>query len=1388
MDFLKIQERSRSKGEIEIYPDFRVGHVKDLLVRGKDFYAVWNEAKGLWSTDAIDVANLVDEELWKYYEDFKKTHHYEGFINVKTMESDSSGSWNRFVQYIRRHPDTTHQLDEKLTFANTEVKKGDYVSKRLPYALEDGDYSAWEKLVDRLYAPSEREKIEWAIGAVVSGDSKTIQKFCVFYGDPGTGKGTIIDIIQKLFNGYYTTFDAKALGTSNNQFATEVFRTNPLVAIQHDGDLSRIEDNTRLNSIVSHEEMVINEKGKSQYTAKMNCFLFLGTNRPVKITDAKSGIIRRLIDITPTGKKFSPKEYDSLMSQIDFQLGAIAKHCLDIYRDLGKNYYRNYNPKSMILKTDVFYNFVWANIDTFEEQSDGMSLKQAYAMYKEYCDNALVEFKLPMYKFREELKNYYEDFEEMTRIDGKQVRSWYVGFKSEKMDAPVLKKEEKSLPLVMDCKKSLLDDILADCPAQYAKEDGSPEDIWGNVSTTLKDLNTKKVHYILSQRLFPTMIVIDFDLKNEKGEKDILLNMEAASKWPKTYAEFSQGGKGIHLHYIYDGDAGKLAVVYKPGIEIKVFRGKAALRRRVSKCNDIPIAHLAEGSLPLREEKMIDVTMLKDEMHLRNIIKKCLRKENHGATRPEIDLIFKVLEDAYKSGMSYDVSDLEHDILIFAMNSTNQSDYCVKQMKKMHFQSKDVEKDIEERAEALKESSKKSKEEAPLVFYDVEVFPNLFLVNWKPEGEGAKVNRMINPKPKDIEKLFSFRLVGFNCRKYDNHMLYGRYLGLNEAEIYDLSQRIIVQQAKEAFYPEAYNISYTDVYDFCSKKQSLKKWEIELGIHHQELGLPWDKPVPKDMWEKVAEYCDNDVIATEAVWNARQADFTARQILVEIAGGCVNDTTNQLSTRFIFGDNKKPQSEFNYRDMGDVSKAVKGYFEEPYGESFTLFDADGKPIFPGYVFDDRKISDKSTYRGEVVGEGGYVYAEPGIYTDIALLDISSMHPSSIVAENLFGEKYTARFKEILDARIAIKHKDFDTARKMIDGKLAGYLKDEGSAKDLANALKIVINSVYGLTSAKFPNPFRDPRNKDNIVAKRGALFMVNLKHEVQKRGFTVAHIKTDSIKIPNATKEIIKFVMDYGKMYGYNFEHEATYDRMCLVNDAVYIALYKDGEWTATGAQFQQPYIFKTLFSGEPLEFGDLCETKTVTGGAIYLDMNEELRSQEDAEVEMERRKYNSAHPDKVKKLNSEFADLDDEKLARIISSAHDYHFVGRAGLFCPIKPGAGGGVMYREKDGKYYSVTGTKGYRWLEAEVAKTLGKEGDIDPKYHDDLANEAIEAINQYGDYDRFVDTSRPYIFEKKERELLVPCGDGKYNTCLECPNCSGDICKRGYSRSQLYFERR
>ena len=413
---------------------------------------------------------------------------------------------------------------------------------------------------------------------------------------------------------------------------------------------------------------------------------------------------------------------------------------------------------------------------------------------------------------------------------------------------------------------------------------------------------------------------------------------------------------------------------------------------------------------------------------------------------------------------------------------------------------------------------------------------------------------------------------------------------------------------------------------------------------------------------------------------------------------------------------------------------------------------------------------KSTYRGVEVGEGGCVYAEPGMYGNVALLDVASMHPASIIAEELFGPEFTKRFQEIRDTRVAIKHKDFDAARKMLNGALAKYLTDEQSADALSLALKIAINSVYGLTAAAFENPFRDPRNKDNIVAKRGALFMINLKHEVQKRGFTVAHIKTDSIKIPDATPEIIQFVKDYGEQYGYEFEHEATYDRMCLVNDAVYIAKYatvehcydlygeeyvmkskdnlkdckkKPGKWTATGTQFQIPYVFKKLFSREEIVFEDMCETKSVTS-TLYLDMNEKLPDVTVYETlqKLRDKSVDDKFTKKEQSLLEHYSDISDEELVKLIDEGHNYIFIGRVGCFCPIKPDHGGGLLMREKDGKYYAATGSKGHRWLEAEMVKTLEKYDSIDRTYYEKLVDGAIDTISEYGDFEWFV-SDDPYI---------------------------------------------
>ena len=1242
MDFYEIKERALKSGTTEVRPAWRVLRFKDLMIRGKSFYAVYNPETHFWSTDEYDLMRIVDADVARRFEE--ASERVDGSVWARYLGDYDSKTYTDYKAWMSRLPDIHHPLDSKILFKDQSPRREDYVTRTLSYSLSDDPCPAYEELMSTLYDPDEREKLEWGIGAVFTGDSKWIQKFFVLYGSAGSGKSTVLNLISRLMDDHVSFFDAAALGRTSDQFALEPFKSNPRVAIQHDGNLVKITDNSRLNSLISHESMVMNEKGKSLYEFKSEAMLFMGTNLPVRITDSKSGLTRRLIDVEPSGRKLDIRRYNDIMDRIEDERGSIVNHCIEVYRTKGSSYYDDYKPISMMSKTNPIFNF----LDFYQDELDdaeGVTLKRIYEMYKEYSQTYSDGSMYPMYKFKDEIRDYFEEFHDRLMIDGDRRRKVYKGLLKSKFSQG--EKQESPIPDWTDMSErdSYLDELYKDQPAQYANENGLPAYRWDDVTTTLKDLDTRKEHYVLVPE---RDIVIDIDL-----DKDRTRCLEEARKWFPSYAELSRSGGGVHIHYRYPGDPSELSRMVAPGVECKVYSGKSALRRRLTECTDHQgLTEVEVGYLPVKEQPVIKQEVMQSEKSIRKLISRNLRKEIHPGTKPSIDFIKKILDDAYKSGMPYDVSDIRQKVLTFAMKSTHQADYCIKLVQEMHFSSEhDHEEEFEEPTG-----------DTPIIF-DVEVFPNLFLVNWKVRGSD-EIQRMINPTPNEISDLAEKKLVGFNNRRYDNHILYGRMLGYSNEQLYHLSRKIISNLIREGF-KEAYNLSYTDIYDFAAKKQSLKRWEIELGIHHKELGLPWDEPVPEERWEEVAAYCDNDVIATEKVWDHLEADWEARQILASIAGLPVNSSTNNLTTRIIFQGQRNTQQYLRYTDLSEM--------------------------FPGYKYE----YGKSTYRDEEVGEGGYVYAEPGYHENVALLDIASMHPTSIENLQLFGP-YTKRYSELKRARILIKHKELDEARKILNGALAPYLDDESNLDALAYALKIALNSTYGLTAAKFDNPLRDPRNVDNIVAKRGALFMVDLKHFVQEKGYTVAHIKTDSIKIPNADDRIISEVFEFGRRYGYVFEHEATYDRMLLANDAVYIAHDKDG-WHATGKQFQEPLVFKTVFSGDPLDLEDVAQTRSVTT-RMFLEFGE-----------------------------------DDRK------------FVGRVGSFLPVVSGtSGAGRLVREnhrtdKEGNelisYGDVSGCKGYLWLDYEDVQ--GDWRDVyDDRYGRQLVDAALDQIRKWTDVDAFL----------------------------------------------------
>lgn len=1348
---------TNSKGIYYIKPKFNTYKSKDLMIRGGDFYAIWDEANGRWSKDQDDAIRLIDNEIRNKLNEVRHKSD-DAYVPLYMWDADS-GIIDRWNKYVRQQlKDNFKPLDNKIIFANSKVKREDYSTHKLNYPLEKGCMDSYEELMSTLYDPEERHKLEWAIGCVVSGDSTWVQKFIVIVGDPGTGKSTFFKLLRKLFDGYIATINAKALGDSRASFALEPLKNDPLVAIEDDAKLDKITDNTRLNSLISHEPMVVNEKNKSQYENTFHAFVFLGSNTHVQITDSASGLTRRLIDVKPSGRRLEFDRYNEIMGKLDFELGAIAEHCLSVYNH-SKKKYNDYVPVRMLRATNLMFTFLREKGHECINDQNGARFVDLWNSYKLFCEESKIKHSHDRMEFRNEMEPYFTSFKDTYILpDGKECRSGYfLNFKWDKVDmkAPIIFEEEKKpepidIPDMPDWLKlehptSVLDEILADCPAQLTKDDGTPKYKWENVKTKLRDIDTKKLHYV---QVPENHIVIDFDIKDENGNKSRELNLKAAKQFPPTYAEWSKSGAGIHLHYIYKGDVAKLSSVYDDNIEVKKFTGNSSLRRTVNGCNTLYPAEISSG-LPLKGDDKIlfDKDNFFNEKALRTIIKRNLKKEYHAYTTPSVQFIKSKLDEAYANeDFKYDVSDLKQAVYIFCANSSNQSELCLKLFNDMHFKSKCFE--VEESKPEIIDDSK------PEIVYDVEVFKNLFLVCWKYRGApDESVVRLFNPSPKEIEELYlRYRLDGFNNRGYDAHIMRAWMYGYSNIQLYNLSKSII-NGDNNAKFSEAYTSDYLDAYDIATKKQSLKKWEIELNYIHFENAYDWDEPLPEDKWEEVGNYCANDVNATDKVFNAISSDVKVRLLISEMSGLLPINTNRQHITKIIFGDEKTPnliytdlstakQTYANGDDYkGEYLNEFPGYEFDEHGIDPDRYnkDADGKPIY---------TSGKSIFMGDDPSEGGYVLANPGMYGPVWCFDVSGLHPASLIAMNKFGD-YTARYAEIRQARLYIKHKDYESAKALpwIGQFIGKYLTNDKDAKAISNALKLILNSTYGFCSATFQNPFKDPRDKDNIVAKRGALFMISLKNKVIEMGYTVIHCKTDSIKVVNPDEKLCNFINEYGHKYGYEFEIEHKFDRICLVNRSTYIGLYsepdydKDGNeiwWDATGAEFAHPYIYKTCFTKEGIDFKDYCETKSVaSGGIMYLDMNDGLPDVTYWERIKENRKRDASKLTK-KALAEIFdtRDMTDEQIDAEIAKGHNYIFIGRISQFVPVVDEAHGGELVVKRDGKFSAVAGTKGYRWLEATAVKSLGLEHLIDKSYYRKLVDDAIEDIAQYGDYEAFV----------------------------------------------------
>lgn len=1191
--------------------------------------------------------------------DFKKF-----MTELKNISGPDYGAWDQIVR-----------------FGDYEFKKDEYASFKLDYIPASGPCPNWDLFMDRVFVPGSRDKVEWFLGAIATGANVDIQKMLVLYADSGTGKSSLLRIIQGdsrngkpgLFEGYCYNLKTKRLVKREQKFLGDEIAANKPIGIDDDGDLSSTEDISSLNSIISHDTLAVDGKGKATSEITVKSSIILATNKFIRIDDAKSGLARRMIIAKMTGDTFPPSQWRKIDEGIRIERAQIMQHCIDLYES---------DPDRYLGEDEYVLAMRYESGDEFEflcnhavDYAEFVTAKGLYADYQSEVQGPLKKFQLINM-----LSGYFERDVKRYCKDGKEYGRCLVGLRLDKLGLSDIGSDDDSYDATgtgsaIDPEKWIFEELnpkdtelfkeLAKCPAQlsvsFSGEDPHPGKNWDDVTTALKDIDQTKEHYV---RPPENHIVIDFDLK-EGGKKSLTKNLEAIQTWPLTYAEYSKSGNAIHLHYIYNGDLDTLANTVREDIEIKKFTGKSSLRRKLTKCSNHPIAIITD--LPKKEgKKKTDKQMMATEKSLERGIRLALSKKVHPDTSSNVNFIEKILREANEQGVTYDLRNLKDACLKFAASSTNQSERCLNVIAALDF------------CNNLQETITEEKKPKKYAVWDTEVYPDTFIFGYKyvdpdkpnPAMQRLKPTVLVNPDVITLgDILASANFIGFNSFRYDNEVTYAYLMHGTPEAAYRASKDIITNPNHKPNW-NAKDLTSIDIYDYAATKQSLKSWELELGIHHEECGYDWNAPINGDKAKlsKIIGYNANDVNATEAVWYATQADWTARKILAAISGLPLSKPTNDHTRVMVFGPDYKNnveeiKSEFVYTNLSE--------------------------IFPGYTYDPYAPKAKrSQYMGEYPGEGGYVYSEPGAYENVAVLDVASMHPHSIKRLNLFGDKYTDRYFDLVRARIFIKHKEYDKVAQLFDGKLMPYLKDDKDAKNLSMALKLAINSVYGLTSKDASTEsgakeiFKDPRNVDNIVAKYGALFMITLKNEVQKRGYKAIHIKTDSIKIPNADQDIIDFVMDFGKQYGFTFEHEDTYEKFFLADKAQNIGFSaNEKKWHATGTMFIEPYVFKRIFSKEEITVNDLTHLVEVSKSKLYLG-------------------------DK---------------------------FIGKSGAFYPVRADICGAEELKAvyDDGRTSSPPKTKGFKWMEADVALNNKVDKDIiDYSFFEgmvDTVKESMESLN-------------------------------------------------------------
>lgn len=326
------------------------------------------------------------------------------------------------------------------------------------------------------------------------------------------------------------------------------------------------------------------------------------------------------------------------------------------------------------------------------------------------------------------------------------------------------------------------------------------------------------------------------------------------------------------------------------------------------------------------------------------------------------------------------------------------------------------------------------------LFYDIEVFKEDALVVFKDIDK--KVVKIFHNTFEGILDLITDRiLVGYNNYWYDDFILTAMINQQTPYQIKQLNDRIISGEKLKNVHQSINSLDCFQQIDVA--KPSLKKIEGNFGksIIESEVDFTIDRKLTENEIQETIDYCSYDVDTTIEVFKLRQKTyFEPKQSIINMLPENKQKFAKKWNTTTISTNvlTPKPMTKWFDIRLGEYNK--EGNYE--------LLEIPPQSAVDLWLTKDKGKYTHKEFGCDVEFSFGGLHGVPSNkekrFENVILLDVASLYPNIIKKLKALGEA-TKTYEAIVERRLSVKHTD----------------------KQLSDALKLVINSCYGLLNNEF---------------------------------------------------------------------------------------------------------------------------------------------------------------------------------------------------------------------------------------------------------------------------------------------------------------------------------